>query len=199
MHHPCYGELEKQDGNIFTYKNKKVIIEVNVKEEGIYHILKIMSRDTRDTITVIEDLKNGEDRRNGEGFIRYFEEGKYYVEYNNNSEIINIEHEVKVDFIKHKDRVNDKDETIKRAKAVKSSSLTYESYEKMYNKEVVKAMKTSANRNYGEGYVSINTNTVNLNPTNYGPPPLRGGVPRKRLRIIKNGKWVDTAICRRSK
>jgi hypothetical protein len=77
---------------------------------------------------------------------------------------------------------------VKRAKAVKSSSLTYESYEKMYNKEVVQAIKISGVRNYGEGYVSIHTDKVSLNPTNY----------RKRLRIVKNGKWVDTAICHRS-
>jgi len=88
MDHTQYGKLELQDGNKFTYINKKCLIEVDVKEEGIYHILKIMSLDTSsssatatsDIITIIEDLKNTEE--GGEGFIRYYNESDIYVEYN---------------------------------------------------------------------------------------------------------------------
>jgi len=93
MHHPFYGELERKIDNVYTYLNKKVVIEVTVIEPGVYHTLKIMTRDTREDITAIEDLASED------GFIRYFEEANYCVQYNNNSEIINIEHEVNVDFI----------------------------------------------------------------------------------------------------
>jgi hypothetical protein len=48
----------------------------------------------------------------------------------------------------------------------------------MYNKEIVNAIKTSAYRNYSEGYVSINTARVNLNPTAY----------TKRIRVFEDGK-----------
>jgi len=66
----------------------------------------------------------------------------------------------------------------KASKGVKSSSLDYLDYEKMYNMEVVDAKKTSSIRNYKDGYVTISNDIIKLNPTSY----------KKRGRVIMNGK-----------
>lgn len=68
---------------------------------------------------------------------------------------------------------------IKIAKGVKSSSLNYEDYIKMYNMEIIEGViKTSSYKNYSEGSVIIKDDEINLNPTSYN----------KRERIFKNGK-----------
>jgi hypothetical protein len=74
--------------------------------------------------------------------------------------------------------INSKGETIKKAKGVQSSSLSYSDYEKMYNTEVVNSKKVSSIRNYKDGYVTISNDIIKLNPTSY----------KKRGRVIVNGK-----------
>lgn len=72
---------------------------------------------------------------------------------------------------------------IKIAKGVKSSSLEYEDYKKMYNMEIIENVaKTSSYRNYKDGSVIIKDEKVKLNPTLYS----------KRQRVFEKGKWVAT-------
>jgi len=80
--------------------------------------------------------------------------------------------------------INTEGKVIIKAKGVSSSTLTFESFEKMYNREVVDATKVSSRRNYKDGYVSISNDIVKLNPTSY----------TKRLRVIHKDKWIGTEI-----
>jgi hypothetical protein len=82
------------------------------------------------------------------------------------------------DEIEEDDNGNKKNKIIKKAKAVKAKSLTFEDYEKMYKGQSILAKKTGYYRNYEGGFVNIQTSKVNLNPGNY----------TKRIRVIKDGR-----------
>lgn len=73
--------------------------------------------------------------------------------------------------------------TVLKAKGIKSNSLTFDDYISMYKgNKISTALKISSDKNFSEGFVSIYEKNITLDPASY----------TKREKIYTNDVWVDT-------
>lgn len=79
---------------------------------------------------------------------------------------------------------NNEGKIINKAKGVKAESLSYDDYVKLLNNiSINTAVKKESKTDWVLGYVKININeNVTINSNSY----------TKRIKIFKNGKWIDT-------